>query len=44
MTLLFNQRASEMLAALCCASHSAVYAGFIKDTNEVWDPVIHILL
>lgn len=31
MTLLPTQRASLMLAALCCASHSAVYAGFIDD-------------
>lgn len=31
MTLLSTQRASLMLAMLCCASHSAVYAGFIEE-------------
>lgn len=31
MTLMTTQRASLMLATLCCASHSAVYAGFIDD-------------
>lgn len=31
MTLLTTQRASLMLATLCCASQSAVYAGFLDE-------------
>lgn len=31
MTLMTTKRASLMLATLCCASHSAVYADFIDD-------------
>lgn len=31
MTFMTTRQASLMLAALCCASHSAVYAGFIDD-------------
>jgi hypothetical protein len=31
MTVLTTKRASLMLATLCCASHSAVHAGFLDD-------------
>ncbi|EJN27519.1 outer membrane porin, OprD family [Pseudomonas sp. GM78] len=33
MTSFNTQRASLMLATLCCASHSAVYASFIDDAK-----------
>ncbi|WCM54124.1 OprD family porin [Pseudomonas sp. WJP1] len=33
MTSFNTQRASLMLATLCCASHSAVYAGFVDDAK-----------